>query len=276
MSRPRVYALLLLLAFAAPPAAGAPRPLDAANARATALGPEFMGLAIRDPWYEFNTNPSFPNAPNQTFQDTMGATLELAGARWVRLEFHIPVGITSTEAISAEIAKNDYFINEVAPRHNLKVLGLLGFDLLRGSEATLLNTGPFTVTSKYGGGVNQYMDTWLTRALMIADRYRDNIAAYEILNEQNRLPPSGKAITPTVMGRLMTKFYRFCKNIDPNDENHGCTNAQIILGGIHPRGTTNGLTDSQYLQAIYQDASSFGDFRDTHGYYPVDGIAYHP
>src|SRR5262249_30405724 len=141
MSQPRVYALLLLLAFAAHPAAGAPRRPDADNMRATALDPEFMGMAIRDPWYEFNTNPSFPDAPNQAFQDEMGAILELAGVRWVRLEFHIPVGITSTEAISAEIGKNDYFINQVAPRHGLKILGLLSFDLLRGAEATLLNTG---------------------------------------------------------------------------------------------------------------------------------------
>jgi hypothetical protein len=204
----------------------------------------------------------------------------------VRLEFHIPVVITSTEAISAEIAKNRYFINEVAPRHNLKVLGLLGFDLLRGTEATLLNTGPFTVTSKYGGGVNQYMHTWLDRALMIADYYRDNIAAYEILNEQNRLPPSGAAIQPVIMARLLTKFYRFCKNIDPSDENHGCSNTKIILGGIHPRGTSSPsiITDADYIRRTYDitntlsSPSPFNDFKSrfpTVGY-PVDGIAYHP
>ncbi|MFL5803867.1 MAG: hypothetical protein ACJ8CR_19255 [Roseiflexaceae bacterium] len=281
MSRPRVYALLLLLAFAALPAAGAPRPPDANNVRATPLDPEFMGLAIRDPWYEFNTNPSFPNAPNQAFQDAMGATLELAGARWVRLEFHIPVGITSTEAISAEIGKNDYFINQVAPRHGLKVLGLLSFDLLRGTEATLLNS-PITVASHYGGGVNQYMDTWLTRALMIADHYRDNIAAYEILNEQNRLPPDGKAIAPDIMGRLLAKFYRFCHGIEvPQDEpSHGCASARIILGGLHPRGTSipSFMSDVDYLKAIYTDPNSFVNFRTNpgHPYYPVDGIAYHP
>jgi len=275
ISRPRIYALLAVLAFAALPAVGAPRPPDATGAQTSTLPPNFMGMAIRDPWYEFNTNRSFPNAPNQSFQDEMGATLARAGVRWVRFEFHIPVNITATQAISAEIGKNDYFIKEVAPRYGFKVLGLLGFDLLRGTEATLLNTGPFTVTSRYGGGVNQYMDTWLTRALMIADHYRDSVAAYEILNEENRLPPNGQAITPQIMGRLQTKFYRFCKNIDPSNEDHGCSNTQIILGGIHPRGTTNGLTDSQYLQAIYRDPS-FGDFHTTHGYYPVDGVAYHP
>jgi hypothetical protein len=274
MSRLCVSALLLLLlTFAALPAAGAPRSPDSALAQPTAPNPELMGMAIRDPWYEFNTNPDFPGAPNQAFQDQMGATLALAGVRWVRMEFHIPVGLGEPE-IQAEIAKNDYFIKEVAPRHGLKILGLLGFDLLRGTEATLLNTGPFTVTSEYGGGVNTYMNTWLTRALMIADHYRDHIAAYQILNEQNRLPPSGAAITPQIMGRLQTKFYRFCKNINPTNENHGCTNAQIIMGGIHPRGNST-HTDAQYLQAIYEDAS-FNDFQEANGYYPNDGVAYHP
>src|SRR5262245_49657689 len=120
-------------AAAAPPGQAAPLSVDIP--RAQALDPEFMGMAIRDPWYESNTNPEFPNAPNQAFQEEMGAILERVGARWVRLEFHIPVGITSTEAISAEITKNDFFIKEIAPRHNLKVLGLLGFGLLRGSDA---------------------------------------------------------------------------------------------------------------------------------------------
>jgi hypothetical protein len=277
MSRPCVYALLLLLACAALPAAAAPPPPDAVQARPAALNAEFMGMAIRDPWYEFNTNPNFPTAPNQAFQDVMGATLAQAGVRWVRLEFHIPVNLDSTQAISAEIAKNDYFIKEVAPRNGLKVLGLLGFGLLRGTEATLLNTGPFTVTSHYGGGVNWYMDTWLMRALMIADHYRESISAYEILNEQNRLPPDGKAITPKIMGRLQTKFYRFCKNINPTDENHGCANTQIILGGLHPRGTgaLGQPSDSEYLTEIYND-SSFNDFYQTYRYYPNDGVAYHP
>src|SRR5215207_6786168 len=118
MSRLCVSALLLLLLiFAALPAAGAPRSLGTALAQPTAPNPELMGMSIRDPWYEFNTNPDFPDAPNQAFQDQMGGTLALAGVRWVRMEFHISVGLTSTETISAEIKKNDYFIKEVAPRN---------------------------------------------------------------------------------------------------------------------------------------------------------------
>jgi hypothetical protein len=280
------FTLLLVLTLAALPGA----PARSAPAPA-ALDREFMGMVIRDPWYDFGTNPNYPNAPNQDFQDTMGATLAQAGVRWVRLDFHI----YGNDPIS-EIAKNDYFIDEVAPRNNLKILALLSFDLLQGVDAHDLNcTKPECMVSGsiYGGGVNQYMDTWLTRALLIADRYRDKIAAYEILNEENRLPryipggPVGDAIAPEISARLLTKFYRFCKNIDPSNQNHGCGNAQIILGGIHPRGSNSPTnpnqivkTDTDYLTQVYDIAnpsSPFKSFSNTyHRGYPVDGIGYHP
>ena len=132
------------------------------------------------------------------------------GVRWVRLDFHIvvplaDVNVDQTAAIDAEIAKNDYFINEVAPRHNLKVLALLSFDLLQATDAHALNS-TVSETSPFGGGVNKYMHAWLTRALRIADRYRDKIAAYEVLNEENRLPrylpngPVADAIAPRSPG----------------------------------------------------------------------------
>ena len=271
MTRVTTFFFLLVIFTAALPAQAAPHTQAAPEVVPPSVGippgvsnPDFMGMVIRDPWYDFGTNPAFPNQPNQTFQDTMGLTLSNMGVRWVRLDFHIVVPLAGVNedqgaAIDAEIAKNDYFINEVAPRHNLKILALLSFDLLQGSNGHLLNTGPFTETSTlpphFGGGVNKYMHAWLTRALRIADRYRDKIAAYEVLNEQNRLPPffpgdtSGDAIKPEITARLLTKFYRFCKNIDPIDQNHGCTEeTKIILGGIHPRGTLDAkapnLTDA--------------------------------
>jgi hypothetical protein len=291
MSRFYVCMLLLVLAPMALPLSGAPTATASAMpARAAPVTPnrEFMGMSIRDPWYEFNTNPNYPNTANEAFQEEMGATLELAGVRWVRMEFHIPATISATEAISAEIEKNSYFIETVAPTHHLKILALLGFDLLRGTNPRALNDS-HAVPSHYGGGVNQYMDSWLTRALMIADRYSDKIAAYEVLNEENRLPqyspggPAGDAISAAITARLLTKFYRFCKNIEPTGENHGCTNAKIILGGLHPRGTTSPtvISDAQYIRDIYDinnSASPFMSFKSNHPDigYPVDGIGYHP
>lgn len=218
----------------------------------------------------------------------MGATLASIGVRWVRLDVRVNAPVDAPAAqVTAEIAKNDYFINEVAPRHGFKVLGLLAFDLLQGVDANLLNSGPYTVTTKYGGGVNAYMNTWLDRALQVADRYGPQVSAYQVLNEQNRLPrylpdgPVANAIEPAVVGRLVTKLFRFCRGIEvlPDEPAHGCRDAQIVLGGIHPRGTgepTITESDVDYLKRIYADTSSFKGFFDRHGRWPVDGIGYHP
>lgn len=292
MARLFVIALIFLSIAAALPVAAAPARVRQTGPQAIAPGqanPEFMGMVIRDPWYDFGTNPATPNQPNAAFQDAMGANLANLGVRWVRLDIHIPGGYGLSEAqVDTEIAKNDYFIDEVAPRNGLKVLVLLSFDLLQDINPRDLNSTTNINSSPFGGGVNVYMQTWLTRALRIANRYRAKVAAYEVLNEQNRLPqyggsgPAGDAIAPAITGRLLTKFYRFCKNIDPADQNHGCsTSTKIILGGIHPRGTgdrTITMTDAQYLLDIYNDPSSFVAFKadPNHAYYPVDGIGYHP
>jgi hypothetical protein len=291
MTRAAAFLLLLATLAAALPAGAAPRAQAAPAAAPGAINPDFMGMVIRDPWYDFGTHPAFPDQPNKVFQDTMGLTLSNMGVRWARLDFHIVVPLADptvdqSQAIDAEIAKNDYFINVVAPRNNLKILALLSFDLVQGTDAHELNS-LVNETSTFGGGVNKYMHAWLTRALRIADRYRNRIAAYEVLNEQNRLPryvpngPVADAIAPAITGRLLTKFYRFCKNIDPTNQDHGCApETKIILGGIHPRGTLDAKdpnpTDAQYLQQIYADKTSFVDFKAAHGFFPVDGIGYHP
>ncbi|MCS6842274.1 MAG: glycoside hydrolase family protein [Roseiflexus sp.] len=270
------------------PPAAAQAPLMPAS---VTVPPDLMGIVIRDPWFDFDTNPAFPGQPNRTFQDRMGAVLAQMGARWVRLDFRIAAPLDAQlppDFIEREIAKNDYFINEVAPRYGFKVLGLLNFDLIQGTDAHVLNTGPFTDTI-YGGGVNRYMEEWLRRALMIADRYGERVAAYQVLNEQNRLPqylpggPTGDGIEPVVVARMVTKLYRFCRSIPPlpRPEPYRCAHAQIITGGLHPRGTTDGwsdgtiLTDADYLKQMYA-SEPFQAFRNAYGRWPVDGIGYHP
>jgi len=289
---PRVASIILLLALALTALTVAAQeqtnPAPQA-AQPGAINPDFMGMVIRDPWYDFNTNPDFPGEPNKVLQETMGANLERIGVRWVRLDFHIQLPYSSSDdQVNAEIAKNDFFINEVAPRHGLKVLALLSFALVQDVDPRRLGDAG-TTDARFGGGVNDYMRAWLNRALLISRRYRGNIAGYEVLNEENRLSqfagkgPAGDGIDPKLTGRLLTKFYRFCKNINPITEHNGCgSDTKIILGGIQPRGTGTGAgpapnySDVTYLKAIYQDQTSFGDFKALYGFYPVDGIGYHP
>src|SRR5436190_10914002 len=163
MTRVTTFFFLLVIFTAALPAQAAPRTQVSPAVAPGVSNPDFMGMVIRDPWYDFGT--TVPGEPNQAFQDTMGATLAGMGVRWVRLDFHIvvplaDVTVDQTAAIDAEIAKNDYFINVVAPQYNLKVLALLSFDLLQATDAHLLNTGATTEISKFGGGVNKYMHAW--------------------------------------------------------------------------------------------------------------------
>ncbi len=288
----RLILVLALISIIAPLVAIAQEQAPARSVTPAALAPEFMGMVIRDPWFDFDTNPAYPGQPGYFFQDRMGAILSQMGVRWVRLDFHIAAPLNPSsplppDFVTREIAKNDYFVNTVAPRYGLKVLGLLSFDLIQGSDAHLLNTMPFTTDQTYGGGVNEYMRVWLDRALQIGDSYGDSIAAYEILNEQNRLPqyipggPAGDAITPQIAGRLQTKFYRFCKGIGTAQGPRGCAQAEIIMGGLHPRGTTDAkgqmvLQDWEYLRAIYTDPTSFAGFKAQYGYFPIDGVGYHP
>jgi hypothetical protein len=269
-----VLLLLLLLPLFGVPAAQAEVP-----AEYKPLDPEFMGMVIRDPWYDYGTAPGQPDQPNRAAQERMGQVLSTMGVRWVRLEFRIE----GTDAFSTtQIARNDYFINEVAPRYNLKVLGLLSFGLMASyAPQELNNTSTITTDVVYGGGTNDYMRSWLNRARMVAARYEGRVAAYEILNEQNRLPPNADAIKAAVAGRLQTKFYRFFRQVDRALPNQSWRDAiQIIVGGLHPAGTgergrSDFLTDRDYLRALYA-SDGFRDYKQSYGVFPLDGLAYHP
>src|SRR3954471_2716456 len=90
MTRVAAVVLLILMLSSALPAGAAPAAGPPAS-QTRALAPEFMGMVIRDPWYDFGTYPGLPSEPNYAFQDKMGATLAAMGVRWVRLDFHIVV-----------------------------------------------------------------------------------------------------------------------------------------------------------------------------------------
>ena len=45
-------------------------------------------MVIRDPFYEFNTNPvNYPMAPNKGALEQQAKELAAAGVRWIRMEF---------------------------------------------------------------------------------------------------------------------------------------------------------------------------------------------
>lgn len=300
-----VVALLLLPTL---PAAAGP------SAATTTTGPlgEFMGMVVRDPHYEWKTNVAFPDGANRAFFDALGRNLEAAGVRWVRIEFFAEEfaegnGVDLRGRVNVE--KYAYFINEVAPRHNLKVLALLATPLVRQRPAgdalrfpdpeyeagEYINPerieDPLTINTADYGYVNAYMRLWLDNAFTIATSFPyvqradgrwQGIAAYEVLNEQNRyLGGGGRGLAPLAVATLQTKFYRTFKiNRGPSWSRFGAwvENVRIITGGLHPDrcdDCPNRMTDRQYLDALYK-TSAFQDFRRQQGRYPFDGVGYHP
>lgn len=260
--------------------------------------PEFMGMVVRDPFYEFNTLPGFLG-PNTVAQEEMARNLAQIGVRWVRIEF-------LTEGGTPDFARYDYFIGTLAPRYGLKVLLLLHTNIVSGSPYAL-NTEPLYTDPLYGGGATDYMRRWLDAALTIAAHYDGSspqagrVHAFEILNEVNRLgdgtslPPgvSYAGLDPTRVARLQAKFYRICKNTDGSQPAARCpADTPIIVGGLHPKGTSARrddpkqpesftYTDEDYLAAMY--LSAFNDFRTNvnnkdpwRGRWPADGIGFHP
>lgn len=262
-------------------------PADSRPAATTAQGvldPARLGMVIRDPWYDFGTDPSNPNQPNQIAQERMGQILAQTGVRWVRMEFFVEGG--DAQALERNISRYDYFVQEVAPRHNLKILGLLSFGLIRDIDPLDKNRGLVAKVADdplYGGGVNDYMRTWLDRARAVASRYPGQVAAYQILNEQNRVAGhNGAGVDAEVAARLHTKFYRFFKVRDrsePAGEPSWRDTVPIVIGGLHPRGTTAGvpatITDRDYLRRYYT-TEPFASYKARYGSFPLEGVGYHP
>ena len=223
------------------------------------------GLVIRDPYYD---------AGNHAAQDALGATLADLGVTWVRFEFHVAGG-----DVEHDLAKYDYFINEVAPRHSLKCLGLLSFGLVDNDPLDLHAPAVPNPHPVYGGGVNPYMAQWLDRARTILQRYNRTahgvgLDAVEVLNEHNRLPVGdGPMIAPQVAARLHTKLFRMARTVD-------YVGTKIITGGLHPAGTGRvrspaWTSDFAYARLVLSSEAFLG-YKRMYGNYPLDGFGYHP
>lgn len=248
------------------------------------LQPEQMAMVIRDPWYECSRAADGTRAPHVAAQERMAQVLAETGVRWVRLEFFV----TDLTDPTAELACYDTFINELAPRYGLKVLGLLAFGIVPGVYTPLdiergliapVDPGEHPV---YGFATNSYMRTWLDNARRIVSRYGPAVHAYEILNEQNRVIGGGGAGIPAgTAATLHTKFYRFVKQVDRGAADAWRDTLPIIIGGLHPRGTgemsdKDYVSDREYIQRYYSSAAFTGFKNANNGKFPTEGLAYHP
>lgn len=285
-----ILALLVCLAAVAPAAEA----VDTPALTTAELPGDFMGMVVRDPHYEWQTNASYPGV-NEAFYETMGLYLQQAGVKWVRIEFFAEE--TGPLAGSVDTAKYSYFVNTVAPKYGFKVIGLLATPLVRNTsgqylDPELIEAGLSNSTCAPNGNAygftNQYMCIWLNNAFKVAKAFPYNpatgagVAAYEVLNEENRyLNGGGKGLAPTAVATLLTKFYRVFKSGGPDGSLGAWRNdVAILLGGLHPDRcddcAAGGFNDRQYLDAIYK-SGAFQSYRQTNsGRNPLDGVGYHP
>ncbi len=248
-------------------------------ARPATITPNFWGMVVRDPGYEWNTNPAFPNQVNQTFINTMLNNLQAAGVEWVRFEFHGTYD--GSDYGSINLAQADYFV-QAARARGLKVLALLGTDILRGPKAAVRNFDKGAVLNPcpplpIGCGVNEYQKVWLERALAVAAHSQGQIDAYEIFNEPNHYfalsdETNGleDEMEPFFVAQTITKLFRILRTQDTPDL------TPLIVGGLHPlRSVESGRSDAQYMAALYA-STPFSGYNTANGRWPVDGIGYHP
>ncbi|HEX8599979.1 MAG TPA: hypothetical protein VF952_15875 [Chloroflexia bacterium] len=248
---------------------------------------ELFGMVARDPFYEFNTDPvNFPMQPNKVALERQASELASLGVRWIRMEFFADYdGSVQPGEINWE--KYDWFIRELAPKYNLKVLALLNVGMVAFNGETL-RTLAFNDPADGGGsdpsdGSNHFIRVFKARAQTIAARYGTAISAYEIINEPNISfdlwldSGHGSAeINPERYAALIFNGYRAIKSVNPL--------AQVIVGGIMIGSPPEGQDHDQfdYLYQIYTSpwvqkyqADGFST-RTGWNVVPWDGVAVHP
>lgn len=226
-----------------------------------------FGMVIRDPFYEWNRDDLYPQAPDYSFLAEMAANLYGLGVRWVRLEFHAEEGGSSGVI---DYRKYDWFINVACPRFGLKVLALLGVDILRGPNSKAQDLDAIDALDRHQAFVNAFV----SRAVEIAAHYGDRLHAYEILNEPNKF--SGIAIetagakdeiNPDAVGNLLSTVFPRLEAV---------RNVPVVLGGLLTGiSRTTGRDANGYLTAVYQSPAAQA-FRGAQNRWPFDAVGLHP
>jgi hypothetical protein len=248
---------------------------------------DLFGMVMRDPFYEFNTDPvNFSNAPNKTALEAQAKELASAGVKWVRMEFFADYdGSVAPGEINWN--KYDWFIKELAPKYGLKVLALLNVGMVaidgKTLRPTMFNDPPDGAGTDPEDGSNHFIRVFTARSQAIAARYGTAISAYEIVNEPNiswdlwvDSRQGAAEIKPDRYSALIASAYRAIKNMSPE--------AEVIVGGILIGSPPEGRDHDQfdYLYQLY--VSPWVEHYRAGGYatrpgwnvVPWDGVAVHP
>ncbi|MEO8288363.1 MAG: glycosyl hydrolase [Chloroflexota bacterium] len=259
----------------------------AGDRQRTASDQDLFGMVIRDPFYEYNTDPAnYHEAPNRGALEQQAKELAGAGVKWIRMEFFADYD-GSVPAGEINWSKYDWFVKELAPKYGLKILALLNVGMVAIDGKTLrpvmFNDPPDGGGSDPNDGSNHFIRVFTARSQAIALRYGTFISAYEIVNEPNiswdlwQDSRNGAAeIKPDRYSALITGAYRAIKNVAPFSE--------VIVGGIMIGSPPEGQDHDQfdYLFQLYVspwvEQYRNGSYANRAGWnsVPWDGVAVHP
>lgn len=248
---------------------------------------DLFGMVIRDPFYEFNTDPvNYPMAPNKGALEQQAKELAVAGVRWIRMEFFADYDGTVAPG-EINWTKYDWFIKEIAPKYGFKVLALLNVGLVSYKGATV-RTVAFNDPADEAGmdptdGTNHFIRVFRDRAASVAAHYGSAISAYEIINEPNiswdlwQDSKWGEAeIKSERYACLISTTYESIKTEDPQ--------AEILTGGMVIGSPPEGQNRNQfdYLYELYTSSwvaryqAAGNASKPGWNSVPWDGVALHP
>ncbi|HST06001.1 MAG TPA: hypothetical protein VLQ48_14880 [Chloroflexia bacterium] len=259
----------------------------AANRARTPGDADLFGMVIRDPFYEFNTDPvNYPMAANKGALEQMAKELSAAGVRWIRMEFFADYDGTVPPG-EINWSKYDWFISELAPKYGFKVLALLNVGLVSYKGATVrtvaFNDPPDEAGADPTDGTNHFIRVFRDRAASVAAHYGTAISAYEIINEPNISwdlwldSQWGEAeIKSERYSCLITTAYESIKTEDPH--------AEILTGGMVIGSPPEGQNRNQfdYLYELYTSTwvakykAEGNASKPGWNVVPWDGVALHP
>ncbi|MCC6491678.1 MAG: hypothetical protein IT424_01510 [Pirellulales bacterium] len=160
----------------------------------------------------------------------------------------------------------------------LTVLGLLSNESVAGGQ-TLWNDDPD------GDGRNAYVASFADAALLLVDRYKNDVKQWEVWNEPNAWTnpgyqsnpqqAGGTYILPRVYAELLSQTYRKL-NVGPNSllDDHG---VKLASGGLlaHDIGGSFS-TAMDYMQQVYSRTGVWNSLQaDAGRRYPWDDFGYH-
>ncbi|MDZ4820496.1 MAG: PEP-CTERM sorting domain-containing protein [Planctomycetota bacterium] len=208
---------------------------------------------------------------------TQAAKFAETGTNSLRINFRLDPQGGNTTWNSTILAQYDQVIAN-ANAAGIEVLGLFSNETaINGSGQGTWNTDP------NGNGTNSYVNSFVSNATMLANRYKNTIKTWEVWNEPNAWTnpnyandpgnAGGTYILPKNYARLLANTYTSMNSSNLFSQ-YGVS---LVSGGLFAHDIGGSFTHSMdYMQQVYSQPAIWNSFLSTTGRkYPWDDFGYH-